>query len=363
MSEQIQQAAYVLVVCTEVYERRVLGKEDLGRGLGSTWEGLIITQQLYEEGGRNLRFIPVALDASDERFIPKFLAGSTRYRVDNDRSYEDLFRLITAQPAVVMPSLGPLKAFQPRSWEEDEAAGEITFCETDSPLVLFRGPRSFIIVERIVPEQWATNATCYSYDAVELGATHYHESYERWFDEARFQVQCRKLGVPMGDWGYARPAIQFMVDARHERFQILVTGEIQDWKPEPSLHASIHRPGIVHRPHCPGEYLPLVASGAMRDLAAEASGLLSYLRHDTLDAHFWRHLAQVRRDIRMEIGRRFSSDHAAVRNLEEIIDRYRPDDEMAVRRWLQELIDATHEAASSIREQAEMTRISTESSR
>ncbi len=43
MVNQIEDAAFVLVVCTENYERRFRGKEESGKGLGAQWEVAIIT--------------------------------------------------------------------------------------------------------------------------------------------------------------------------------------------------------------------------------------------------------------------------------------------------------------------------------
>lgn len=39
MERQIEEADFVLVVCTETYERRFRGVEEPGRGLGGSWEG------------------------------------------------------------------------------------------------------------------------------------------------------------------------------------------------------------------------------------------------------------------------------------------------------------------------------------
>ena len=67
MSRQIGQADYVIVVCTERYNKRVSGHELPGVGLGARWEGNLITQALYESGGRNEKFIPVVFTAADAR--------------------------------------------------------------------------------------------------------------------------------------------------------------------------------------------------------------------------------------------------------------------------------------------------------
>jgi SEFIR domain len=55
MRQMIEQADFVLVVCTETYRRRYEGKEEEGRGLGGSWEGAIITQEIYEAHSRNTK--------------------------------------------------------------------------------------------------------------------------------------------------------------------------------------------------------------------------------------------------------------------------------------------------------------------
>jgi hypothetical protein len=47
------------IVFTETYERRFEGDEEEGKGLGATFEGVIVTQWLYKSGGRNAKFRPV----------------------------------------------------------------------------------------------------------------------------------------------------------------------------------------------------------------------------------------------------------------------------------------------------------------
>ncbi len=47
MEKKIEWAEFVLIVCTETYQRRFRGDEEPGIGRGSTWEGTIIRQHLY----------------------------------------------------------------------------------------------------------------------------------------------------------------------------------------------------------------------------------------------------------------------------------------------------------------------------
>lgn len=103
MLNQVEDADYVLVACTETYERRFRGRELPGKGKGAKWEGAVITQQLYDAELHNTRFIPVLLDSSNEPHIPIVLRGTTFYDVSTEDGYLKLYRRITAQPEIDVP--------------------------------------------------------------------------------------------------------------------------------------------------------------------------------------------------------------------------------------------------------------------
>ena len=75
---QVEKSDFVLVACTETYLRRFKGEEAPGFGLGATWEGHIITQELYNAQGKNTKFIPIIFSAQDTAYIPVILQGATR---------------------------------------------------------------------------------------------------------------------------------------------------------------------------------------------------------------------------------------------------------------------------------------------
>ncbi len=97
---QFEKADFVLVVCTETYERRFRGKEQAGKGLGVKWEGAILTQELYDAEANNTKFISVVLSAQDSAHIPIVLRGTTRYDLSAEASYEAIYRRLTDQPRV-----------------------------------------------------------------------------------------------------------------------------------------------------------------------------------------------------------------------------------------------------------------------
>ncbi len=152
MERQIEEADFVLVVCTENYERRYRGVEDPGRGLGGSWEGAIVTQHLYETQARNTRFIPVLFSSQDGAHIPVVLRGATRYRVDTEEGYVRLYRHLTAQPEVQRPELGNRRVLPPLDSEPGSATSEGEY--SDAEQVIRRH------CEREWPDDYAMHSYC-----------------------------------------------------------------------------------------------------------------------------------------------------------------------------------------------------------
>jgi hypothetical protein len=105
---QVEESKFVLVACTDTYLRRFKGKEEPRKGLGVTWEGHIITQELYNAQGKNTKFIPIVFSAADTTSIPVILKGATHYDLAGDTGYDELYRRLTGQPRVRKPPLGEL---------------------------------------------------------------------------------------------------------------------------------------------------------------------------------------------------------------------------------------------------------------
>jgi TIR domain len=106
MRDQVKEADKVLLVFTRTYQRRFEGDEEEGKGLGATFEGAIVTQSLYESGGRNRKFRPVALREEDEQFITVELRRFNRYRVDTPEHYQNLLRWWLEAPRITAPTVG-----------------------------------------------------------------------------------------------------------------------------------------------------------------------------------------------------------------------------------------------------------------
>ncbi len=105
-SERISEADAVLIVCSEVYARRVSDVDPPGAGKGVRWEGSLIYQHLYNEMLATVRFIPVVLSRHDVKYIVPNLQASTYYVLDSQEGYENLLRRLTQQPAIVRSQLG-----------------------------------------------------------------------------------------------------------------------------------------------------------------------------------------------------------------------------------------------------------------
>ncbi|GAX37758.1 SUMF1/EgtB/PvdO family nonheme iron enzyme [Nodularia sp. NIES-3585] len=113
MEKQIEQADFVLVICTAKYKLSYEGKKEPGQGNGVGWEGNLICQNFYNKGTLNRKFIPVLLESGKVEDIPTPLQGTTYYFAHNDEGYENLYRHLTNQPANEKPALGNLRLLPP----------------------------------------------------------------------------------------------------------------------------------------------------------------------------------------------------------------------------------------------------------
>lgn len=109
MMNQLDWANFVLVICTEQYHRRFRGHEEPDRGRGVSWEGAIITQELYDAQVKNTKFIPIVFSWEDQSYIPVILGGASFYNLGIEHNYEALYRHITNQPQSPKPPLGMLQ--------------------------------------------------------------------------------------------------------------------------------------------------------------------------------------------------------------------------------------------------------------
>ena len=97
MTEQVEAADYILLICTQTYLRRVEHRERAGTGSGVQWEGNLIYNLLYTEATPTHKFVPVLLEGGSPDHIPLPLRGHTFYRLNSDGAFEELYRHLTKQ--------------------------------------------------------------------------------------------------------------------------------------------------------------------------------------------------------------------------------------------------------------------------
>lgn len=106
MEAQVEEADFVLVVCTEEYTK----KSRENKKSGAKFESILILQDLYDADMLNEKFIPVLFDDSDKKHILKWLRPYNHYQVGREAGYEQLRRRLLDDPEVVKPPLGtPVK--------------------------------------------------------------------------------------------------------------------------------------------------------------------------------------------------------------------------------------------------------------
>jgi hypothetical protein len=114
MDREIDKAQFVLMVCTEVYYRRVMGEERPGIGHGIAWEGNLICNHIYGAASRNTKFIPVIFEEGQAIYIPMSIQGATRYCLSTPFGYEQLYSRLIGRAPTEKPPLGKRQALPPR---------------------------------------------------------------------------------------------------------------------------------------------------------------------------------------------------------------------------------------------------------
>ena len=141
MLNQVEVADFVLVACSEEYDRRFRGNEAYGKGKGATWEGGVIIQELYDAQGLNSKFIPITLNPEDSKFIPSPLRGATYYKLQSHEGYDLLYRRLTDRHDTPMPPLGTVRELPVRDRADDSSLDEkkvdrVEAVKTSSPAAI-----------------------------------------------------------------------------------------------------------------------------------------------------------------------------------------------------------------------------------
>jgi tetratricopeptide (TPR) repeat protein len=108
MLDGLEAADFVLVICTQTYYQRFRGHEASGRGKGVNWEGALITQEIYGNHNRSVKFVPVLFQPSDEVFVPEPLRSHTNYQLVAESAYEALYDFLLGRAGVEPRAIGAL---------------------------------------------------------------------------------------------------------------------------------------------------------------------------------------------------------------------------------------------------------------
>jgi hypothetical protein len=133
MMDEIEKTDFVLMICTQQYLRRFRGNEKDGMGMGVTWEGSIITEELFSQEGENLKYIPILFAPRDVDFIPKILRSTSRYTLDSSKGYELLYSRLTDQHLTPKTNLGKLRTLPARDRKQFFTASDINSVEQKEP--------------------------------------------------------------------------------------------------------------------------------------------------------------------------------------------------------------------------------------
>lgn len=125
MDRQLDEANFVLVVCTEGYYRKAKVGTRPSSGLGVRFETVLMLNDLYDAGMQNERFVPVLFEDLPAALILRPLRGYSRYRLDQDDGYEDLLRHLTGQPRVRRPEPGSARTLPPDTPESTSLPGRV----------------------------------------------------------------------------------------------------------------------------------------------------------------------------------------------------------------------------------------------
>jgi DNA polymerase III delta prime subunit len=129
MDREIQKADFVVLVCTEIYRRRVEGREEPTKGRGVLWEAKLVYNHLYQTETAVQRFVPILMEDAVQSSIPWPMQGLTSYRINTAEGYEDFYRHLTGQPRHDKPVLGTVKALPvslPQSYPASLELTELT---------------------------------------------------------------------------------------------------------------------------------------------------------------------------------------------------------------------------------------------
>jgi len=113
MTYQVDQADFILMICTKGYYDKFFRKNKPGTGLGGVNECLLIANRFHNESSASNRYIPILFANDKKEHIPLGFTGHHRYRLENKKDgwdegqYKELYYHITNQAATPAPDPAP----------------------------------------------------------------------------------------------------------------------------------------------------------------------------------------------------------------------------------------------------------------
>ena len=105
MEDKIEVADYVLLVCTELYLKKVRQKVAAGEGRGVCWEANLIYNVLYRLKRNTTKFVPVVFSLG-RKFYPTAFARGAVVCFDPNEGYVQLYAFLTGQHRLLVPGTG-----------------------------------------------------------------------------------------------------------------------------------------------------------------------------------------------------------------------------------------------------------------
>ncbi len=146
MLNRLDEAQFVLVICTEVYYRRFRRKEEPGKGKGVRWEGALITQDIYDDENIAVKYVPILFSDDQQPFIPNPIRPMSRYALNSETHYQSLLDFLYGRAGVE-----PGEVSEPE--HRERAKGQpLTFGDTPTPISQLPSPNPSLIEIARLPQ-------------------------------------------------------------------------------------------------------------------------------------------------------------------------------------------------------------------
>lgn len=215
MKNQVEVADWVVLFIDETYRRRFDGHEVPDKGYGVTWEGCIITHELYRSKTMNHKFIPVLADGESWDLVPTEIAGATIHRIPSGQ--QELARSILDCQAEAGTASSRLHSAEYEDWRD------LTVSEIADAILRLQTDRRRKEVANLFQLKVDDNR-----DQLEL---HFRKLVDRCTDPASFDVRSTCLAVAQLD------AYRTDASGHADDFQALT--DLQDWLFPLCIHPAV----------------------------------------------------------------------------------------------------------------------------